>query len=191
MRIRWDIFTMILALWNALWVPIDISFVKSGELFEFGMITSTIIDSFFILDLILNFFTTYIDKSQEEIFDHKKIVNHYLRTWFIFDLIASFPIDKFMMVFGDKNLGGNDYISLTDVFKVVRIVRLNRIIRVSALTDYVKSTIRLLATTIYLLLFVHFTACIWWIVVTIDNNWVPVPDWTDGTTTIFEESKWT
>ena len=44
MRIRWDMLTMILALWNAIWVPIDISFVKAGETYEFAFILSTVTD---------------------------------------------------------------------------------------------------------------------------------------------------
>ena len=110
MRIKWDLLTMILALWNALWVPIDIAFVKQGELAEFTLILSTIIDTFFITDLFLNFYTTYVDRSGEEVFDHKKIVRHYLKTWFVFDLIASFPLDKVLILAEYDATFGNQYL---------------------------------------------------------------------------------
>ncbi len=46
----------------------------------------------FIIDLALNFFTGYWDRGIL-IMKRDVIIRHYLRSWFIFDLIASFPYE--------------------------------------------------------------------------------------------------
>ena len=56
--------------------------------------------------MVLNFYTTYIDSSGEEVLDHKKIVSHYLKKNFVIDLVASVPIDNFILAYGDSGDGG-------------------------------------------------------------------------------------
>jgi hypothetical protein len=73
----------------------------------------------------------------------------------------------------------------------VRILRLARIIRVMQMKDTWKSTMRLIITLIYLLLWVHFTGCLWFVIVQTDEDWIPVPDWYWGHTTVFDEGEWT
>ena len=60
---------MVLALWNALWIPYIIAFRPPYEndptLFAFN----TIIDFIFCADIVMNFYTTYVDGGGEEIKD--------------------------------------------------------------------------------------------------------------------------
>mmetsp|Transcript_37369 Transcript_37369/g.6696 ORF Transcript_37369/g.6696 Transcript_37369/m.6696 type:complete len:85 (-) Transcript_37369:1730-1984(-) len=82
---------MLLAIYNSFTVPIFVSFriEETEELF----ILNGIIDTMFVADIVLNFFSTYIDRNGEEVLDHKKIVKNYLKKAFIIDLIASLPLD--------------------------------------------------------------------------------------------------
>jgi hypothetical protein len=82
---------MLLAIYNSFTVPIFVSFriEETEELF----ILNGIIDTMFVVDIVLNFFSTYIDRNGEEVLDHKKIVKNYLKKAFIIDLIASLPLD--------------------------------------------------------------------------------------------------
>jgi hypothetical protein len=57
--------------------------------------------------------------------------------------------------------------------------------------DTWKSTMRLIITLVYLLLWVHFTGCLWFVIVKVDEDWIPVPDWYPGYTTVFDEGEWT
>ena len=58
------------------------------------LILNTIIDIFFIVDLVLNFFTTYIDPiNGSEVVDHRTIISKYLKRDFWIDLAASIPTD--------------------------------------------------------------------------------------------------
>ena len=50
-------------------------------------------DIFFFCDIIVNFRTTYIGKTDAVVTDPKKIALRYLRTYFIVDLVAAIPWD--------------------------------------------------------------------------------------------------
>ncbi len=47
---------------------------------------------FFILDMFLQFFTTYHTDDFKRETNHCRIAMHYARTWFLFDLVASIPL---------------------------------------------------------------------------------------------------
>ena len=49
-------------------------------------------DVLFIIDVIINFRSTFLDKKGNEIFDPVDIRQHYLRTWFAIDALAAFPV---------------------------------------------------------------------------------------------------
>ena len=47
----------------------------------------------FISDIILNFRTTFVNKKGEVVSKPRKIAFHYMRGWFLLDLIAALPFD--------------------------------------------------------------------------------------------------
>jgi ELK channel, putative len=55
-----------------------------------------ILKSFFFvfqIDIILNFRTTFVNKKGEVVTKSKSILMHYMRGWFLCDLIAALPFD--------------------------------------------------------------------------------------------------
>lgn len=50
-----------------------------------------IIELIFIIDIILNFFTTYKNESGQEICTLSEIAQNYLSNWFFIDIISSVP----------------------------------------------------------------------------------------------------
>lgn len=55
-------------------------------------------DVTFIVDILINFRTTYVDIADEVESDPAKIAMHYLRGWFLIDLVAAIPFD--LLLFG-------------------------------------------------------------------------------------------
>lgn len=47
----------------------------------------------FISDIALNFRTSFIDKSGHVVYDGRLIVKHYVKGWFLLDLLAAIPFD--------------------------------------------------------------------------------------------------
>lgn len=86
---------MTLAIWNALWTPLTISFneaEKIGGTVGFKII-DTFVDTIFWIDILLQFMTSYVDQaSGDEIFAPKKIAKHYvLKGSFLIDFMSTFP----------------------------------------------------------------------------------------------------
>lgn len=52
----------------------------------------------FIVDIVINFRTTYVDKNDELVSHPGRIAMHYFKGWFLIDVIAAIPFDLF--VFG-------------------------------------------------------------------------------------------
>lgn len=55
-------------------------------------------DVTFIVDILINFRTTYVNVADEVESDPAKIAMHYLRGWFLIDLVAAIPFD--LLLFG-------------------------------------------------------------------------------------------
>lgn len=93
LKLRWDLVVMIGAIINCFAIPLQVSF-KPDE-FEHASYNalSRIIDFLFLLDMIINFRTAYVDDYGDEITDPRKIAINYLKFYFWMDLIATIPID--------------------------------------------------------------------------------------------------
>jgi hypothetical protein len=157
-RIRWDLMTMMVALYNCITVPLIVTF----EVREATWITviNNFADVAFIVDIGLNFFTTYINSIGEEVTDLRKIALHYLRLMFWIDLVSAIPFDLLLLIFS-SSLPVPDAVNLTDMLKLVRVFRLNRMIRFLRSNGESKSQVRLLIMLTYLMLWIHFAGCAW------------------------------
>lgn len=50
-----------------------------------------------MVDILINFRTTYVNRNDEVVSHPGKIAFHYLRGWFLIDLVAAIPFDIFVM----------------------------------------------------------------------------------------------
>jgi hypothetical protein len=56
------------------------------------------VDVTFIVDILINFRTTFVNKNDEVVSHPWRIAVHYLRGWFVIDLVAAIPFD--LLLFG-------------------------------------------------------------------------------------------
>lgn len=54
----------------------------------------------FIVDILINFRTTYVNANDEVVSNPGRIAVHYFRGWFIIDLVAAIPFDLLLYLFG-------------------------------------------------------------------------------------------
>ena len=73
----------------------NIHFFTEGEIDNFNLI-ETCIESFFIVVMVTEFLTAYIDGDNHLIKDLKKIYKRYLFDGFIFDLIPLIPFSSYL-----------------------------------------------------------------------------------------------
>ena len=97
---------LLLVIYTAVQIPFQAAFpVKSHVVSKSAFhasktptgIIGYVVDGFFLLDIFINFLTTYPEAETEEIIsNHRMIVIHYLKTWFTVDFIAVIPFDWFV-----------------------------------------------------------------------------------------------
>ncbi len=54
------------------------------------------LDSYFILDIIINFFTTYRDERGYYVYSFSQIAVNYLKSYFTIDLLTSIPLSRML-----------------------------------------------------------------------------------------------
>jgi hypothetical protein len=103
--------------------------------------TYIVIDSIFVVDIIITFFTSYQDDDKmTEITDKKKIAINYLRFWFWIDTVSVLPIDliiQYTMANSSQNGEGNNNLNLLlrvakmgKIYKLIRLVRLVKLFKI-------------------------------------------------------------
>lgn len=111
-------------------VPYRIAFEKEED--SGWTIFYYVIDGCFAIDMLLTFNTTYTRTlTMIEVHNRRKIVRKYLQGWFILDLVAILPFDKFFEA-------GNGAENFNAVARFARIGRLYKIIRMTRLAKLFK-----------------------------------------------------
>ena len=97
-KILWDIYILVLLLFISLVVPWRLAFNDADAKDDGWLVAFWIIDGFFLIDIILTFFTSVTDESDfKEITDKRSIAKIYLRKWFIIDVVSIMPVDVFLL----------------------------------------------------------------------------------------------
>ena len=84
------------------------------------------VDCWFLLDVIINFFTGYHEPTGEYVNQRGRIVRKYLKGWFTLDFLSSIPAD----FIADLVSGSNDLATL----RIVRMLRMARLLKLFRLT---------------------------------------------------------
>ena len=151
---------MIIATWNALALPIELAFEPAwADSFENAVINA-IIDCFFLMDIIVVFRTTIIGDNGEIVTDQKTIAIKYLKGSFTIDLLSTIPLDSLAGIFLDEATAAQ--FKLFGCLKLIRVIRLNRIIRDLNVPGHIKVILKLFKLTFFLFLYVHFQSCVWY-----------------------------
>jgi hypothetical protein len=122
----WDIIISTLIFYSVIIDPLRITFSELDFLFLIYL--DLIVDSFFFMDLILNFFIPFYERGFL-IKNYKKIAINYFAKWFFFDLVSSLPFSYLLIFFYDPNeeneFGENGEISrFKNILKISRIYRI-------------------------------------------------------------------
>ena len=95
-KFYWDLFVILLAIYNAIALPLQISFPAVESIYAENnslKYFETSVDCFFALDIIIHFLTAYIDTTDgETIRSPKKIAQYYMKGGFFPDLISTLPL---------------------------------------------------------------------------------------------------
>eukprot|EP00928_Gymnodinium_smaydae_P099194 TRINITY_DN9397_c0_g4_i1.p1 TRINITY_DN9397_c0_g4~~TRINITY_DN9397_c0_g4_i1.p1 ORF type:complete len:745 (+),score=88.97 TRINITY_DN9397_c0_g4_i1:61-2235(+) len=132
-RMCWDMFMVMLLVYVSLTLPFNLGFGQIEEL----AIVDLVFDFLFMFDIVLNFRTSYIDNDEITVKNGWKIGCHYLRTWFLLDLVSSVPWDYVTAGFL-PNLQSARLLKVGKIAKVFKILRISKTLKTlagSELTD--------------------------------------------------------
>ena len=134
----WDWIILFFVIYTAIFTPYSAAFLLQ-ETREKKLITGAanfskqlewydyvefIVDVMFLLDIVVNFRTTYVNKSDEVVTVPSKIAIHYLKGMFLIDAVAAIPFD--VLLIGSKS---DETTTLVGLLKTVRLIRLVRVAR--------------------------------------------------------------
>lgn len=155
-KTTWDWIILILTFYTAILVPYNVSF-KTRQNNVAWLVVDSIVDVIFLVDIVLNFHTTFVGPAGEVISDPKLIRMNYLKTWFVIDLLSCLPYDV-INAFENVDEGIS---SLFSSLKVVRLLRLGRVAR--KLDHYIEYGAAVLVLLVCVFgLAAHWMACIWY-----------------------------
>ncbi|XP_028038721.1 potassium voltage-gated channel unc-103-like isoform X5 [Bombyx mandarina] len=171
-KAAWDWLILILVIYTAIFTPYVAAFQLNEPDFDkrsrsFGedpiVVIDMIVDVTFIIDILINFRTTYVNAADEVESDPAKIAMHYLRGWFVIDLVAAIPFD--LLLFGtdtdEQGLESDETTTLIGLLKTARLLRLVRVARkIDRYSEYGTAVLLLLMATFVLI--AHWLACLWY-----------------------------
>ncbi|XP_047510385.1 potassium voltage-gated channel subfamily H member 8-like isoform X6 [Pieris napi] len=155
----WDWLILIATFYVAVVVPYNASFVDEGHP-RISVTSDVIVEALFIIDIVLNFRTTFVSKKGEVVSDSKAIALNYIRSWFVVDLLAALPFDLLYAsdVYSKESTHGNVHL-----VKLTRLLRLARLLqKMDRYSQYSALILTLLMLSFTLL--AHWLACIWFII---------------------------
>ncbi|XP_051928222.1 potassium voltage-gated channel subfamily H member 6-like [Hippocampus zosterae] len=151
----WDWIILLLVLYTAVLTPYSATFLldQHGDALD---VADLLVDVLFIVDIVINLRTTYVDRDDEVVTQPGRIAKHYVRGWFLIDLFAAVPFD--LLIFRS---GSDEMVTLTSLLKTARLLRLVRVARkLDRYSEYGAAVLFLLMCTFVLI--AHWLACIWY-----------------------------
>uniref|UniRef100_A0A8C2ZIQ6 Voltage-gated delayed rectifier potassium channel KCNH4 n=1 Tax=Cyclopterus lumpus TaxID=8103 RepID=A0A8C2ZIQ6_CYCLU len=159
----WDWLILLATFYVAVTVPYNVCFT-AVEIREDGAsaarnppsVSDILVEILFIIDIALNFRTTFVSTSGQVVYDARCICIHYVTSWLFVDLIAALPFDLLYAFNISVNFG-------VHLLKTVRLLRLLRLLqKLDRYSQYSAVVLTLLMSTFALL--GHWMACVWYFI---------------------------
>ncbi|KAG8381895.1 hypothetical protein BUALT_Bualt05G0020400 [Buddleja alternifolia] len=116
----WETFLIILVFYTAWVSPFEFGFHKGPPRGSLA-ITDNIVNGFFAIDVILTFFVAYLDKATYLLIHNpKRIALRYARTWLVFDVISTIPLEFAMKVL-PRHVESYGYFSMLRLWRLRRV----------------------------------------------------------------------
>jgi len=185
-RLFWDLVGLGLLAYDFIATPLGL--LIQNERFWMSM-TGWMINGFWSLDILLNFFTGFYDGTVFVKQLHR-IALHYAKHWLILDVIVILP--EWVTLIISQHTGATDNFIGLRLLKVIRMFRLLRTVKLRRLIHYVLASIEsdLLMTFLHAFMVLamifgclHVIACVWFVVGDTEDGWVQVLNMKTASTT--------
>ena len=208
-RTAWDAIAVTLILYIAIALPYRLAFealvtTSSGTPTDANegpasvdpiRVLDFLVDCFFMLDIGLNFRSAFIDIAGNVVTSQREMACHYLRTWLVLDLVASFPFDWMggLISFTPEVVSSSNSDSslvaglpgMLRLFKLLKLLRLLRVARVLQLLGRLEQNIlehtnsqslRLVAVLGAIIMAAHWSGCLQFTFASVDTEFNATAD---------------
>ncbi|XP_041034163.1 potassium/sodium hyperpolarization-activated cyclic nucleotide-gated channel 1-like [Carcharodon carcharias] len=197
-RFYWDLTMLLLMVGNLIIIPVGITFFKDENTTPW-IVFNVVSDTFFLVDLVLNFRTgIVVEDNTEIILDPQRIKMKYLKSWFVVDFISSIPVDYIFLIV-ETRIDSEVYktaralriVRFTKILSLLRLLRLSRLIRyihqweeIFHMTyDLASAVVRIVNLIGMMLLLCHWDGCLQFLVPMLqefpDDCWVSLNNMVD------------
>ena len=131
-KVNWDPFITIVLLVSCILTPLRIAFGEAEEPLGW-LITNTLIDAFFFLDIMVIFNSAFYDDDYNIIDDRCKIARYYMTSWFFIDLLAIIPFEHFVDAFSSEDHSSGNYqemVRLTRIGRMYKLIKMTKLLRI-------------------------------------------------------------
>lgn len=125
----WDVYVMVLVFYVVLVLPFRIGLSMKDT--TRSIVIGIVIDSSFLVDLILCFITVFRDDTRRLVFLHREIAMNYIKGWFFFDLLLIIPLELFFKE-------NSPYANLNQFAKLQRISKIKNAVKLMKLTKVMR-----------------------------------------------------
>ena len=108
---------LVMAIFNSFAVPLEYVITDLENSNNYALV-DLIINIFFLVDILIEFRSTYFDKNGMEIKNPKQIAERYLKGMFIIDLLSSIPYRYVKLII--------PFFSYLTICKILKITRISR-----------------------------------------------------------------
>ncbi|KAG9333449.1 hypothetical protein JZ751_011610 [Albula glossodonta] len=170
----WDWIILLLVIYTAVFTPYSAAFLLNEEEDKRRRtcgytcnplnVVDLVVDVMFIIDILINFRTTYVNHNDEVVSHPGRIAQHYFKGWFLIDIVAAIPFD--LLIFRS---GSDETTTLIGLLKTARLLRLVRVARkLDRYSEYGAAVLFLLMCTFALI--AHWLACIWYAIGNVERS---------------------
>jgi len=178
-RLCWDATALFLILIVSITVPLELSFYFESDPPVGVQVLSYVVDLYFGVDIVLNFFTAYhagIVVGGQLVTDCRGMARHYLRGWFALDLMATFPYFDVMSAMngggGSQGASATAMLKMLKYAKIARVMKVLRVLKLGGLMQVVEEKMvaahsmtvmfQLSKMTTVMFILSHNVACVWY-----------------------------
>ena len=162
LRTSWDMVMLALLLYIVVFVPIAICFEYEPHAALIAV--DLLVDTFFIVDIGLNFRTGFHDEAGLFVMDRARITRRYTRSWFGPDALSSVPMQAIALVLraSGVNAGSLVAVKLVRLLKIGRLTRFKRIKALSTANVASSGMRRVGGLLLFYFIVTHVVACAYW-----------------------------
>ncbi|CAE7783508.1 unnamed protein product [Symbiodinium microadriaticum] len=176
----WDVGISIMIVYSVLVEPFRIGFgvEVSGAMLAIDIF----VDCLFVIDIVLTFFTAYLDEREVLVTNRLRIAQRYLRGFFVIDVASVFPAELFLLAIQPDIATQARAVKL---LRLVRLMKLGRLFKLKRLVLLVEEKLNfslqvmdMLKMLVKVLFIVHWLACLTFLVaspVCADGTAMPCP----------------